>query len=177
MGFSNLLDLELSYLQGEVLKEGLPAASGAISVLECAIECDLPAQDVLYQARQLMCLISESGRVSWPSNDDWLTVLPPWFLKSCRSEMTAAEADKELSKWRRLRFDQKAIYDRTVRWTAKSWLYSMRPGDRHWYWLGTRIINEHAMVALIAVEEWPFAWGTLSWLFRSAGAKTVELDD
>jgi hypothetical protein len=53
----------------------------------------------------------------------------------------------------------------------------MQSDMRQWFWWDGVIINESTIKVVVEVEDYPFAWGALEWLFKAVGATTVTEED
>jgi len=107
----------------------------------------------------------------WPTPERWPSLLPRWFIDACAHEMTPAEAQRWLARWEKLDEEQRRAEEKGKAWALADWLYWMEPGRRSWWWWDSHV-NDRCEVD-VQVDEWPFPWGSLSWLLRAAGASEV----
>lgn len=136
--------------------------------------CKNNAIDVLNSAKLVMKTIDEKALGTWPSEEQWRTLLPEWFVDCCAPEMTREDAEKWLVKWRALSPEKQSQIESEREWSLSDWLYWMESANRTWYWWSADVLSNDLIVMTAAVEEWPFPWGSLSWLFRCVGAIKVE---
>ncbi len=126
--------------------------------------------NVITRAKEVLIRLDETAREQWPAVETWVKVLPVWFIEACAPEKSHAEARAWLARWRGLSNVERDREEREKAWSLANWLYWMEPDRRTWWWVSTR-----EQQVLVAVIEWPFPWGALSWLLRASGATSVTL--
>lgn len=131
--------------------------------------------DVISKAKGVLRILDEATLAGWPTQEGLTPCLPEWFASACVPETSPDEAKRWLAWWRRLPPDEQTKAEAEKGWSLDNWLYWMEPSNRQWFWWDARVLegSESAFVA-VQVEAWPFPWGWLRWLFRAAGASTVE---
>jgi hypothetical protein len=158
------------------LREGPPPNEdlrGFLSVPFTA-RCYGDAQEVLGRIKEVLEIVLQKSLDSWPSDEDWRSLLPRWFVERCAEERSREEIARSLERWRQLpREEQVRAIEEHV-WSVSDWVYGFRPDQRHWYWWDSVVEDPKTFTVVIAVEGWPFAWGTLKWLLRTAGVIAVE---
>jgi hypothetical protein len=100
-----------------------------------------------------MVIIAQNDPNNWPSDDEWLKLLPEWFTNPFK-DITLEELinNKEL-------------------WDYSSWLEAMRL--RGWTWWSSRYLNDRWEIKLNAYEH-PYSIGPLEYLARASGADSLE---
>ena len=106
------------------------------------------------------------------SGEDWARLLPAWFVSACSPELTPAEAEAALARWRA----DPVAHDADP-WSLSGWLYWFEPENRSWWWWDGQIEGDDRLGITIVVEGHPFADGALRWLLLAAGAASVAIDD
>jgi hypothetical protein len=134
--------------------------------------CNGDANDVLKAARSVMCAVLVRSRDRWPSDDEWRSLLPEWFVGRCAREKSKEEMASWLEWWRGLPQEQQAKANQE-NWSLSSWLEWFKPGERQWAWWSAFAENHDCIRVTVTVDDWPFAWGALEWLFIASGAESV----
>lgn len=147
---------------------------GGLGTVQFTADCPGNATEVLRRAKEVMQIVSERTLSVWPSNEQWTSVLPGWFLSACAPPKTKEESDKFMVWWRSLPREQQARAEREEAWSLEAWLHWMNPRNRVWTWWDARVINTNTVIVAIEVTDWPFPWGAVRWLFRTAGARHLE---
>ena len=132
---------------------------------------------VLMRAQRILLIINDASRGAWPEEQDWKRLLPEWFVVACAREPTAEEAQAWLARWQSLPWEEQQREERAREWTLAAWLHWMQPDQRAWLWWDAVALDENRATVAIEVEEWPFPWGALAWLFRASGAASVEPEE
>ena len=150
-----------------------------IGTVRFKVLCNGNSEDVLLQAKLVLTEVIRKILQSknWPSDDEWLSYLPGWFVDRCVKEPTKEEADKWLKWWRGLNEEEQIRAAKEKPWSVGTWIYWLYPSRRTWYWWDYEIINPDLCVIDIEVDDWPFPWGALEWLFRASGALSVVEED
>jgi hypothetical protein len=174
-GDTSRLEAELRRLGDAPHQNEKPIGVGTIRFVA---RCPLGAGDVLERVISVLRTIDEVALEGWPTDEQWATKLPEWFTSACASSMTPDEAERWLAWWRGLPPDEQERSEREKDWSLDSWLYWMEPCNRQWYWWDAEVLDDcdHILVA-VEVEAWPFPWGALRWLFKTAGASALEPEE
>ena len=158
-------------VQGARERDGIPG----IGTVRFIVKCSTNAADVLATAREAMRAISGACANGWDAAAlNWEALLPEQFVKACAADMTRSEADEWLARWQKLRPQEREHEERSRAWSLANWLHWLSPNERTWLWWDAVVLDEDFIVVSVAVEEWPFPWGALSWLFRGSGALEVS---
>jgi hypothetical protein len=167
----SMLQAELSRLRTERLANEKTDGIGAVRFI---VRCPLGAPDVLRRAKEVLSILDEAGLQEWPSDEEWTKKLPWWFVSACAPPMTTQQANEWLASWRKLPPNEQAQMEIEKDWALPDWLYWMQPENRQWCWWDAKAVDDidHIVVAVV-VEAWPFSWGALRWLFKTAGASDV----
>ena len=123
-----------------------------------------------------MEVVSSIDPNEWPSTEQWTELLPSWFVESFRPEPSPEQLDEELKFMRILPLEQRAKWGES-KWDFKSWVYWFQPGNRYWFWWDAALVDENTIMVALEVTDWPFPWDELKWLFRAAGATSVEAEE
>jgi hypothetical protein len=110
------------------------------------------------------------------SVDDWKAHTPDWFVRACVPEMSKAQAEEELRAWRTLDEAGKLRYQAEQPWTFASWIawFDWSSGlKRSWRWWNGGTNDDSDFWIEVEVFEDRAAVGTLTWMMRAAGARTV----
>ncbi|MBI2685208.1 MAG: hypothetical protein HYX27_02755 [Acidobacteria bacterium] len=83
-----------------------------------------------------------------------------------------------LDRWRQMSPEEQAKTEEERSWPLADWLYWMDPSRRRWWWWDAQELPDldHIVLA-VEVNDWPFPWGALRWLFRAAGASSVVAEE
>jgi hypothetical protein len=100
------------------------------------VSCEIDPATALDRAQTLMLLIAEHGaNDTWPSDEEWLGLLPTWFMKRCglaRSPDQYARDDEGRLLISNPNTDLPAGHDEDM--SVFDWLWSMQPSERKWIW-------------------------------------------
>ena len=160
---------ELRYLRVGPSPEDKPDGLGTVSFV---VHCEGDSWQVLSRAKSVLEQIDETVVRGWPCDSEWFRILPPWFVAQCVKEMSQSEAEAELAR-RKQSAANGELSNADDRWTLLNWIYWFQPENRHWFWWDAEERDSNTIVIAVLVNNWPFPWGSLSWLFRAAGANSV----
>lgn len=147
-----------------------PGAGGTISVMACG---GADAGVVLDGCRAVMSAVLKNSGAGWPSEEEWVSILPGWFVGACGLEMPREDTERWLAWWRTLEPADRERAEREERWTLADWLYWLEPSERQWFWWGAEIRPDGCLRVTVEVPGRPAALGALDWLLRAAGAGEV----
>ncbi len=149
-----------------------------VGVVHFTAYCPLGAASVLSKVKTVLRILDDAALRGWPESQQCKPVLPSWFTSFCVAEMSDVEAKEWLARWQNLSPEDKLHVEREKDWSLNNWLFWMEPDNRQWFWWDAEVVEERDHIALaIEVEAWPFPWGALRWLFRAAGASTLEAEE
>ena len=167
--------------EAERLKNSPPEGTlpGGMGTVQFTADCPGNATQVFQQVKDVMRIISEQTLSEWPSDEQWKSLLPEWFLSACAAPKTKEESDKFMAHWRSLPPAQKLQAEREEVWSLEAWLHWVNPPNRVWTWWDARVIDLNTIIVAVEVTDWPFPWGALRWLFRAAGSRQLaeEIED
>jgi hypothetical protein len=110
------------------------------------------------------------------SVEDWKAHTPDWFVRACAPEMSLAQAEEKLRAWSALDEAGKLRYQAEQPWTFANWIAwfdcSSDP-QRSWRWWNGGTNDDSEFWIEVEVFEDPAAVGTLTWMMRAAGARSV----
>lgn len=169
------LTMEFDRLLGRTTKDSPAQGIGTVRLL---INCPHAPGCVLEKAKSVMVAVNSAALNGWPANGHASPVLPEWFTSACASDRSKEEADRWLTWWKGLSYEEKQRADSEENWSLANWLYWLEPENRHWFWWKDFIQKESNQIVLtIEVEGWPFSWEALGWLFHAAGASGVAPEE
>lgn len=145
-----------------------------IGTVRFIVKCNGDAADVLSTAKLAMTVVSRVCANGWDETLNWETLLPDRFIQACAVDMSRSEADAWLAHWQQLSPEERALEERSRAWSLANWLHWLSPSERTWLWWDSVILDKNYILVAVVVEEWPFPWGALSWLFRGCGALDVS---
>lgn len=132
---------------------------------------------VLARCREVLLAVLQHADQEWPQTEQWVSLLPEWFVAACAPEQSAEEAAQWLARWRALDPAEQARIESEQPWTLSDWLYWLSPSERQWYWWDAATTSDGMLRATVAVDGSPTALGALDWLLRAAGASEVIHED
>lgn len=140
--------------------------------------CPNPASAVIEKVKSVLNIVDRESLLGWPTDEQWVAILPEWFQSKCAPPMTQEQSEKWLSWWRKLSHEDKIKAENEKKWSLENWLYWMEPDNRNWFWWDANILDGGNRIILeVAVDGWPFPWGDLRWLFIAAGAYDLESEE
>ncbi len=148
---------------------------GGLGTVRFNVSCDANAEQVIGNAKEVLIAINRASTENWPTDAEWREILPDWFVDRCSPELSQKEAELELERRRKLSPELRT--QAAEEWSLLNWLYWFEPKNRHWYWWDATPLDDDRLILATEVDEWPFPWGSLSWLFRASGAKRVEAEE
>lgn len=105
-----------------------------------------------------------------------VAAVPEWFRDECRPEWTPEELQEEMRRRRSVSPEDRAVAERTARWSLRNWLAWLDPELRSWWWWDGRVESDGRLVVEILVEGHPFASGALLWMLRAVGCAEITED-
>ncbi|HSR23576.1 MAG TPA: hypothetical protein VLW53_08495 [Candidatus Eisenbacteria bacterium] len=105
-----------------------------------------------------------------------VAAVPDWFRDACRPEWTPEELQEEMRRRRSLSLEDRAVVERTARWSLRNWLAWLDPEQRSWWWWDGRVETDGRLVVEVLVEGHPFASGALLWMLRAVGCTEITED-
>lgn len=110
----------------------------------------------------------------WPTDQEWQSLLPEWFLKKCKKTMTTEEANAYLLWWDNLSYEEKLRCAAVPEpWDLSAWISCFEPSEREWYWWNA-LFEKMALLIELEVYGHPFPSEAFIWLCIAAGADKVE---
>jgi hypothetical protein len=148
-----------------------------LGIVRFNVFCSGNSNDVLRKCKEVLEAVLRESSDKWPSDDCWLTILPPWFIQQCSEELSQEEEEKWLAWWRRLSPEEQNRVNQEEKWSLSDWLYWLQPENRQWFWWDAIPENPNIMRIAVEVTEWPFPWGSLDWLLRASGAISIKAEE
>lgn len=164
---SIMLKMNTSYEELKRLSFGVSEVQTEGFIVEILVTCDGNASEVLQKTKEVVKRIIDCELSFEDSVDDWKSILPNWFVEACSPEITKEEAEKLLE-------TSRGFEALANRWTVSGFIYWFRPEEKSWHWWEGKIKDSNTLIVQILVSEFPFAWGSLGFLLRAAGADDVE---
>jgi hypothetical protein len=109
----------------------------------------------------------------WPSDAEWPSLLPAWFIAACAPERSHEQAERDLELWKKLSHEERVEVARTERWSPLDWVFLLHPNERCWWWWDASVRSPNELLVTIVVDGWPYGWDDLSWLLRASGGQEV----
>ena len=129
------------------------------------------AGEVLDRCREVLGLVLRQPADSWPTVEQWRSLLPKWFVDACAEEITRAEAERRRS----LPMPEREKL--AEHWSVGAWVHWLKPSERQWFWWDGRQTSPSDLMIRVEVNDFPFPAGALKWLLKAAGASTVQVDN
>ena len=126
---------------------------------------------VLDRSREVLGIVLRQSAASWPSVEQWRTLLPKWFVDACAEEITRAEAERRRS----LPMPERERL--AEHWSVGAWVHWLKPSERQWFWWDVHQTSPNDMMIHVEVNDFPFPAGALKWLLKTAGASSVRVDN
>lgn len=155
-------ELELNRLQNCVIKE---KEKGKFYV-DFEVKCSENASSVLDNCKEIMRIVLRETENKNLALEEWMLILPNWFVKGCSKEMTEEEIAHRVT----LPIEERVRLSEEEGWSLSDWLYWLKPEQRQWYWWNSEIIDSNTFKITVECFGSPFPWGALEWLVKSAGA-------
>lgn len=162
---------EIGCVEGSAQRPARPLMEATV----IARALDAPSEEVRLRACQVFAAalrVAAAHEDGAAPRQAWEAALPKWFLARCRPELTRAEREAELTAWQRESPAEQARLERETPWTLDNWTYWLEPSMRSWWWLDSKSEQDRIVITL-AIDGWPFGWGSLGWLLRASGAQEV----
>lgn len=146
-----------------------------IGIVKFVVRCDGDSEEVLATAVSVLKVVCNAYSKGESESVDWRASLANRFLSACADEKSAEEAEQWLQQWQALSEEQRNSDERSRAWSLNNWLYWFEPAHRLWHWWNARILDVDSIHVSIAVDDWPFGFGAISWLFRGSGAIDIAV--
>ncbi|MFA5896847.1 MAG: hypothetical protein WC985_08095 [Thermoplasmata archaeon] len=166
-------DRELRHLrEGPRLDEQPPLLDHIIA------RCPGTAESALRRCKELLEVVLLQSANRWPSDREWLSLLPELFIAECAPEMTRKEADKYLEWERGLSYEERIRRARKEdahgKWSVLETVYWFRDEERSWWWWDAVVEDQNTVRVAVEIEGSPYANGALRWILRASGATSAE---
>jgi hypothetical protein len=150
-------------------------SSSGIGIVKFTATCPNNADEVLERCKEVLnSVLSNSDIDYWPSDQEWIFLLPQWFVGNCAPEATQEEVEQWLTWWRKLSPEEQSLAETESKWSLKDWIYWLVPNRRKWFWWNAKVESPKILSIYFEVEDWPFAWESIAWLLRASGAESVS---
>lgn len=120
-----------------------------------------------------MAIVLAQDEDRWPTDEEWKSLLPGWFVAACADDdylfEGIADGQVEFSE------EQRARMDAPRPWSVGGWVFWFLPEERQWFWWDASILDADTVEIVIVVYDVPFAWGALKWLLEAAGAIKIGI--
>jgi hypothetical protein len=141
---------------------------------ECfVVRCPGNAETVLSKAKEVMEIALRYRAEDWPSDAEWPSLLPGWFIAACAPEVSREQYDRDLEARKKLSYEEQVEAERTERWSPLAWVFWLHPNMRSWWWWDASVRGPNELLVTIAVDGWPYGWKDLDWLLRASGGQEV----
>ena len=139
----------------------------AWQITEFRVFCPGNAKGVLDRCREVLDVVLREAPERWPTDEEWRSKLPGWFVSASAEEISQAEAD------RRLKLPMKERLRYAEQWSVGAFVYWFLPGERMWYWWNATVRNADRLTVQVWTSDVPVT-GSLRWLLTAAGATSVH---
>ena len=131
------------------------------------VTCDSLASDVLDTAKRVLSVAIDLSGSGTFEVEKWEGELPTPFVKRCKPIDNAPSVKEEIA------------LGRKPRWSVFMFMNAFRPDllPRQWTWWDAHVVDENHIHVSVLIEEWPFAWESLRWLFVGSGATDVTAEE
>jgi hypothetical protein len=142
-------------------------------------ETDRQSQASLDRCKELLIAVTHwiPPRDARPASvEDWKARTPEWFVRACVPEVPLVQAEDELRAWKALDEAGRAGSPGEQPWTFADWIgwFDHSSGlHRSWRWWNGGIDDDSKFWIDVEVLEPSPAVGTLTWMMRAAGARSV----
>ncbi|MBS9386409.1 MAG: hypothetical protein NTY89_18550 [Nostocales cyanobacterium LacPavin_0920_SED1_MAG_38_18] len=148
-----------------------------LGIVRFIVQCPNNAEMVLNHAKEVLEAVLKQMPDETLDNDIWNISLPNWFIDACAPEKSQEEAEQWLKWWRSLPPQEQEKASKDVKWSLEDWIYWIKPNMRQWFWWDAIIDDACTIRIAVEVEAYPFAWGSLEWLFKASGANIVQAEE
>lgn len=138
--------------------------------------CKGNANVVLNNIIEIINIIHKFAK-KYKTEEEWVCILPTWFIQQCSPPMTKEESEIWLAHWRNLPIEKQAEMIANKKWSLNEWLYWIAPEHMTWNWKNGEIQNVNEIIVKLSVEEMPVALGAFDWLARASGAENIISND
>lgn len=151
---------------------------GGLGTCRFIIYCNGNAPLVLKRSKEVLLKVNRVFQERIPEEEEWYSILPDYFVYSCRPEIPREQSEKERVFDRKVSenftLEDHGIWNNLVRWELLSWTYWFQEENRYWYWWDSYVHENSHIFLAVEVHEWPYPSENISWLFRGCGAYSVE---
>lgn len=137
------------------------------------VRCPGNAETVLSKTKEVMEIVLRYRAEDWPSDAEWPSLLPAWFIAASAPERSHEQHERDLEAWKKLSHEKRVEAARTERWSPLEWVFWLHPNERCWWWWDASVRSPNELLVTIVVDGWPYAWGALSWVLRASGGHEV----
>ena len=136
--------------------------------------CPGNAEVVLKKTNEVLQVVLTRDPENWPSDSEWASLLPRWFLDASSPKLSRKGAEDYLARLRGLSPEERIRFEREARWSISDFLHWFRPHERYWYWWDAEAESADKFRVALVFEGWPYPSGALEWLLRASGATDAE---
>lgn len=131
--------------------------------------CDGNAPEVLARCKEVLRVVLTQDVEHWPTDGEWRSLLPAWFVSKCMDEDSYEARAKKL-----FEFPEEERLQHDLPWAVSGWVFWFAPDEREWFWWDAAIKDKNTIEIFVDVFGDPFPWGGLSWLLKASGTVSVE---
>ena len=142
--------------------------------VDYTVRCEGEAELVLLRARQVLEIVLQASPRSWPSLEEWQSLLPKWLVDASSCERSAKEEDEWEAWLKTLPREERVRAESGVKWSLGEYLTSFSPGGERWWRWWDGVVEDHGTLKVTVLAlDLPLAWDELHWLLRAAGADEI----
>lgn len=123
---------------------------------------------ILEAAREVWGAVIKQHDPASLTLDKWHQILPDWFIRKCSPEISREEAIRRRS----LPMDERLKL--AENWSLGAWVYWLKPSERQWEWWDAKVLSPRSLRVIVLAKGCPFPAGSLEWLLKCSGARSVE---
>lgn len=163
-------ELELSRLEGGQCSD-LPPQN--LTRFEIDVEATGSVRDVLDRTKEVLACVLQAAADRWPSDAEWMGILPAWFVRASAPEGSAAQTPVSKPDPESPLSAEGEPDEEDEPWSVGAFVYWFLPQQREWWWWGADPIDDDRLRICLVVREPSFPHEALDWLLRAAEAKRV----
>jgi hypothetical protein len=131
------------------------------------------ADDVLERVKDVLSRIILASSETWPTSEEWSTILPKWLVLASAHERSPEEAKAWWDRLRQGRVEDREVALGSQPWSIGEFVHWFLPEQREWWWWGGEMIGDNRLRICLIVEELTPSHGALDWLLQAAGAEDI----
>ena len=147
-----------------------------LNVETYSVRTDGNAAQVVERVKEVMILVNEQDQTKpWPSEDEWLNLLPAWFVDCCKPGGTTEEDERRYERLRAMSEEEERAHGYTEQGEVSDWIGWFSPDEREWLWWDAKVKDSNRFVVGLdrLTDHYPIFPGGFVWLLTVCGAVDV----